>query len=180
MVIRHGEKPAKDGEPYGVTQKGKRTKESLEVRGWQRAGGLAQLFAHGSDHSQRAALASPRFLFASKPLKRKGSRRSIETITPLAEKLALKINSTFQRNQYAQLIEEAVACNGVVLICWQQEYIPQIASTILGKEDVAPADWPDNRFDMIWVFDLDRSTGKYRFKQIPQKLLNGDSERPIE
>jgi len=180
MVIRHGEKPGKDGEPYGVTQKGKRSKESLQVRGWQRAGALAQLLAHGSDHSPRAALASPQFLFASKPLPRKGSRRSIETITPLAEKLALTINSTYQRNQYARMIEQAAACNGVVLICWQQEYIPQIASRILGKEDVAPSDWPDSRFDMIWVFDLDRSTGRYRFKQVPQRLLNDDSEKPIK
>jgi hypothetical protein len=45
MLIRHAEKPAKDGAPFGVNRKGLRSKEALAVRGWQRAGALATLFA---------------------------------------------------------------------------------------------------------------------------------------
>src|SRR4030095_8231101 len=103
MLIRHAEKPAKDGTPYGVTEKGKRSSESMEVRGWQRAGALTTLFAPTDGHLQTASLATPQFLYASKPLRRRGSRRPMETITPLAQKLRLKINTSFPRFAYESM-----------------------------------------------------------------------------
>lgn len=177
MLLRHAEKPAKDDAPYGVTRKGERSKESLEVRGWQRAGALVNLLV-SPNHHNHAALAKPQFLYASKPLRRKGSRRPIETIMPLADKLALKINAEFQRSQLVNMIEDVCSRKGVVLICWQREYIPEIASLILGKRKIAPSDWPEDRFDLIWVFDLHGSS--YRFRQVPQDLLAGDSTTPIK
>jgi hypothetical protein len=119
-------------------------------------------------------------LFASKPLRRKGSRRPIETLTPLAQKLAIRINSTFQRSDFESMLDEVYSCKGVVLICWQREYIPEIASCILGSKKLAPPVWPDDCFDMIWVFDLVKSSSKYTFKQVPQKLLSGDLTTPIK
>src|SRR4030095_5263503 len=108
MLIRHAEKPAKDSAPYGVTAEGDRNKESLEVRGWQRAGALANLLAPNNGHFQHASLAKPKFLFASKPLRRKGSRRPIETLTPLAQKLAIRINSSFPRSEFESMLDEVV------------------------------------------------------------------------
>ena len=180
MLIRHAEKPAKDSAPFGVTADGDRNKESLEVRGWQRAGALANLLAPNNGHFQHASLAKPQFLFASKPLRRKGSRRPLETLTPLAQKLALRIDSSFQRSDFENMIEEVFSCKGVVLICWQREYIPGIASYILGNEKIAPPIWPEDCFDMIWVFDLVSSSSKYKFKQVPQKLFEGDLNTPIK
>ena len=179
MLIRHAEKPAKDSTPFGVTSKGERSKESLEVRGWQRAGALATLLAPSSGHLQHASLAKPQYLFASKPLRRRGSRRPVETITPLAQKLAVRINTSFQRAEVESMVEEVVLCKGVVLICWQREYIPEIASQILG-DHVAPPAWPEDCYDMIWVFDLLPSRSKYSFRQVPQKLLAGDLRTPIK
>lgn len=180
MLLRHAEKPAKDDAPYGVTRKGERSKESLEVRGWQRAGALASLFVPAIDHFPHRALATPQFLYASKPLRRKGSRRPLETILPLAEKLSIKINTEYQRSQLVNMIADVFSRKGVVLICWQREYIPEIAALILGKKKVAPSEWPEERFDMIWVFDLVRSTGAYKFQQVPQELLAGDLTTPIK
>ncbi|HEY2963697.1 MAG TPA: hypothetical protein VGJ37_14855 [Pyrinomonadaceae bacterium] len=174
MLIRHAEKPAKDGAPYGVTRKGEQSKESLEIRGWQRAGALSTLLAPSNGHFQHTSLAKPQFLYASKPLRRKGSRRPIETITPLAEKLGLGIHSDFARSEFDQMVEEAFSCRGIVLICWQREYIPQIAAHIVGQDHIVPTTWPEDRFDMIWLFDLDRSATRYKFRQVPQKLLKGD------
>lgn len=179
MLIRHAEKPAKDGAPYGITAKGERSKESLEVRGWQRAGALANLLTSTNGRPQHPALAKPQFLFASRPLRRRGSRRPVETVTPLAQKLAVRINSGFQRAEVESMVEAAVLCKGVVLICWQREYIPEIASLILGDR-TAPATWPDDCYDIIWVFDLLPSRTKYSFKQVPQKLLAGDLTSPIK
>jgi len=180
MVLRHAEKPAKDNAPFGVTRKGERSKESLEVRGWQRAGALANLFVPVNGHLHHSALATPQFLYASKPLRRKGSRRPIETITPLAEKLAIRINSDFQRSQLVNMIADVFSHKGVVLICWQREYIPEIASLILSQKKIAPAEWPEDRFDLIWVFDLHPSSLTYKFRQVPQQLLAGDSKAPIK
>ena len=180
MLLRHAEKPAKDDAPYGVTSAGERSKESLEVRGWQRAGALVNLFAPANDNLQHRALATPDYLYASKPLLRKGSQRPLETITPLAEKLSLTINSEFQRSQMVSMVEDVFSCKGVVLICWQREYIPDIASLILGTKNLSPAEWPEDRFDMIWVFDLHGASFTYKFRQVPQELLAGDSTSPIK
>jgi hypothetical protein len=179
MLVRHAEKPEKDSAPYGVTPQGERDKESLQVRGWQRAGALITLFAPPNGKFN-ASLARPKFLYASKPLRRKGSKRPIETITPLAERLDIEINSDFQRSDFESMLEEVFSCRGVVMICWQREYIPEIALKILDGRKTAPANWPEDCFDMIWVFDLDRSSGRYKFKQVPQQLLMGDSRTPIK
>lgn len=180
MLLRHAEKPAKDSAPFGVNRKGQRNKEALTVRGWQRAGALTNLFAPANGHFQHPLLATPQFLYASKPLLRKGSRRSLQTITPLGEKLAVKINSDFERSNFDSMINDVFSRNGVVLICWQREYIPDIASLILGKKTIAPSDWPEERYDMVWVFDLDRTSSTYSFAQVPQELLGGDLINPIE
>src|ERR1044071_3507150 len=179
MLLRHAEKPAKDEAPFGVTEQGERSKESLEVRGWQRAGALTNLFVPSNGHFQHPSLAKPQFLYASKPLRRKGSRRPIETITPLAEKLAIRVNTNFPRNDYESMLDEVFRCKGVVLICWQREYIPEIASYILGNKKVGPRSWPEDCFHIVWVFDLDRSSSKYTFKQVAQKLLADDLASPI-
>ena len=78
------------------------------------------------------------------------------------------------------MLDEVAASKGVVLICWQREYIPDIASHILGNTKTAPSNWPEDCYDMIWVFDLAPSSSKYRFKQVPQKLLGGDLVSPIK
>ena len=181
MVIRHAEKPTTDHSPYGVTLKGALNKESLTTRGWQRAGALAHFFAPSNGLFQDPSLAEPRFLFASRYIKRKGSRRSIETLMPLAEKLAIRINSDFPRSEMEEMLEAALLCSGVVLICWQREYIPRIADHILGDKTMAPRHWPEDRFDVVWVFERDpASAGGYGFKQVSQRLLAGDWLTPIK
>jgi hypothetical protein len=179
MLIRHAEKPDRDAVPFGVTEKGLRNKEALAVRGWQRAGALAALLAPTDGHFQHRALAKPQFLFASKPLRRKGSRRPIQTIRPLAHKLEIDIKSDFERAEYESMLEQVFSCKGVVLVCWQREFIPEIDLHFLCGGIKVPSDWPEDRYDIVWVFDLDRRSGTYTFKQVPQDLLNGDSRTSI-
>ena len=142
MLVRHAEKPAKDLAPYGVTREGERSKESLQIRGWQRAGALIALFAPPNGQFN-VSLAKPQFLYASTPLKRKGSRRPIETITPLAQKLAIEINWDFPSSHIESMLEDVFSCRGVVMISWQREYIPEIALKILDGRTIAPAVWPE-------------------------------------
>jgi broad specificity phosphatase PhoE len=179
MLIRHAEKPQDSSRPYGVTAEGEREKESLTVRGWQRAGALVHLFAPADGRPQDRSLARPQFLYASKPKKQNGSRRPVETLTPLAEKLAIRINCNFMRFETGGMLEEVRACVGVVLISWQHNYLPEIANGLLGDEKTVPQQWPEDRYDMVWVLDLDPTSGRYNFKQVPQLLLMGDWATPI-
>jgi hypothetical protein len=170
MVIRHAEKPA--GNIHGVTAQGEKDPESLIVMGWQRAGALAPFFA-----VPPPPLSVPQFLFAAEAEKATSSERPVETITPLSAKLGLKINTTWKKKQWSEMTDAALEAKGVALICWQHDDIPNIANKLLGK-DVAPK-WPGDRFDMVWLLTYDATSKKYKFSQVPQLLLAGDSDKLI-
>jgi hypothetical protein len=173
MIIRHAEKPAESGEPFGVTAAGDQDVESLTIEGWQRSGGLACLFAPGRGPLQAPELATPDFLFASESKSGGGSNRPFETITPLASKLGLT-PTTHKKTSLDKVAAGAMSCGGTALISWQHEDIPAIANVIVGNETTVPQNWPGHRFDLIWVFDLSVSSGSYSFTQVPQLLLAGD------
>jgi broad specificity phosphatase PhoE len=178
MVIRHAEKPAESGFPTGVLETGEQDPESLTVRGWERAGALLCFFAPTAGGLQYPDIAQPQFLFASGTGKRSDSLRPQQTIKPLSEKLKLSVNTDYSKGEEKDLVAHVLGCSGVVLICWQHEYISNIANEILG-ETITPQNWPKSRFDLVWVFDLNPISGKYNFKQIPQLLLASDSPMPI-
>jgi len=67
---------------------------------------------------------------------------------------------------------------GIALIAWQHEEIPAIGEAILGSKPGTLPKWPGDRFDLVWVFDLDKS-GSYKFSQVPQMLLAGDTSSVI-
>jgi hypothetical protein len=103
------------------------------------------------------------------------SDRPEQTIAPLSQLLgtAVPLNLNFVKGEEQQVAAAAMACAGVVLIAWQHEDIPAIANAILGRTGIVPPNWPGNRFDVVWVFDL-RPDGGYSFSQVPQMLLAGD------
>ena len=146
MIIRHAEKPGSyNGQAYdGVnatgTQAGTEGAEHLVTLGWQRAGALVTLFAKPWG-PKNPDLATPQFLFASKPTKdddnssehnsddHQPSQRPYETLIPLASALgsnsqAMAINLSYSKKQYDEMIADTLSCNGTVLICWQHEDIP--------------------------------------------------------
>jgi hypothetical protein len=131
---------------------------------------------------QSPSLSTPQALFAASPGSSGSddgkSQRPLETITPLAGKLGLTIDTSFAKGQEVQVAEAAMAQEGVVLICWQHQVSHLIANRILGNDTTAPQTWPGDRFDVVWVFDL-QGDGSYAFTQVPQLLLEGDSPDPI-
>ena len=180
MIIRHGEKPA--GKVAGVNEAGAKGDHHLSVRGWQRAGALACLFAPARGALQHGLLAKPAFIFASASgdsgTGTSRSRRSEETVGPLAERIGIAVDLRFSKGQEKALAEAAQACDGPVLIAWQHENISVIANFILGAQ-VAPESWPSDRFDLIFVLTLNALDGRYSFAQVMQCVLAGDSERPL-
>ncbi|MGO9928749.1 MAG: hypothetical protein ACLPLP_22205, partial [Mycobacterium sp.] len=188
-VIRHGEKPADPldpsaplSPPFGVDINGNQSIHSLLPRGWQRSGALAVLFAAALGPPQ-AGLRTPTTLLSpdyGKPDKTQG-HRTYETIQGLSARLSVPINSAFAEGQEPALASAVVAdYTDVVLICWEHQHIPAIATalpTVSGTQ--IPAAWPGDRFDVIWSFTLQpgASPAEYVFSQIPQQLLAGDTVR---
>ncbi|HEV3157639.1 MAG TPA: hypothetical protein VGZ00_09875 [Candidatus Baltobacteraceae bacterium] len=176
MVIRHAEKPSGMPPPNGVTADGEVDPDSLIIRGWQRAGALISLF-DSAGGPLRNGLTVPQKLFASNP-QGDVSQRPLQTITPLAAHLGCTIDTRFSKGDEKDLVDAAKNFSRTVLISWQRERIPGIANRILG-DTIAPQDWPHDRFDVVWVFDLNQTTGQYVFSQVPQQLLAGDSSVEI-
>jgi hypothetical protein len=180
MLIRHAEKPPGDPPPHGINSKGDHDEESLTVQGWQRAGALAGFFAPSAGSFQNSEIATPATIYASQIVRGNGSERPQETVTPLIDKLGsgnVKVKFNYAKGQEKEVANSAQARNGAVLICWEHHNISKITKHFpISKNNTTPvpSEWPDNRFDLIWVFDLDSRSGGYRFTQVPQLLLSGD------
>ena len=178
MMIRHAEKPVPGAVPLGVTPDGMPDEHSLTVRGWQRAGALATFFSPSSGQPAYAPISRPQFIFAASGQTVARSVRSRQTVTPLATKLggAARANFEFGGGQEAEVAAAILQCSGVVLIAWEHHNLPVIASHFPispgNKAPVAP--WPDDRFDLVWVFDQDTDASGYLFTQAAQQLLAGD------
>jgi broad specificity phosphatase PhoE len=172
MVIRHAEKPNGDGGP-GLMPNGAENPRALTATGWNRANALVNLFNPPDGAVPRPPLAKPSSLFASGS----ESLRPKQTVAPLAAALNLSVR-TFLKGQEAELVAAAKKAEDPVLISWQHEAIPDIAGLIRGAADGVPPKWPDHRFDLIWVFDLQPS-GAWSFAQVPELIMPGDSAKPI-
>ena len=72
-------------------------------------------------------------------------------MTPLKQLLGIAIDSTIPVGSEQELVDKAIASDGVVLIAWHHEKIPAIANLIL-QNKTAPQKWPGDRFDVVWIF----------------------------
>ena len=136
---------------------------NLSPRGFQRAAALPKLFG--------SRLPKPDIIIATRASK--GSNRPMETVEPLARALDLPIDNRFRDDDYRTLAKYLMTDQRydgkVVLVCWHHGKLEQLARA-LGVKD-APV-WPDDQFDHVWV--LGRDSGRKRFEDVHQKLLDGD------
>jgi hypothetical protein len=177
MLIRHSERPSADKKIRGVSPDGRKDKESLTVRGWQRAGALARFFAPLDNHFVHPALATPKTLFASKSGPSAPSLRPQHTLLPLAELLQAGVNGDYYEGEEIALVQKAMASPGPALIAWKHLSMQTIANAILGDATTAPQSWPFERVDVVWIFD--RRDEGWTFTQVPELLLAGDRAEPI-
>jgi hypothetical protein len=99
----------------------------------------------------------------------------------VAAKLGLAIDTSFKKDKYKPMTDAALACDGMVLIAWQHQDIPAIGTHLLkrsGASGIAlPTAWPQDRYDLVWVFDRPSGSGPITaFTQVPQLLLAGDQD----
>ncbi|MET8627984.1 hypothetical protein ABZW30_30300 [Kitasatospora sp. NPDC004669] len=167
MIIRHGEKP--DGNLPGLDENGKHDGKSLTQRGWDRAKALPTLFAPPA-----TGLHTPARIYAATdqgPMA--GAHRMRQTVTPLAAKLGLTVDTTYAESQESELAGAALAGTQPVLICWEHSRIPRIVEALGASGSGVPGTWPD-RFDLVWVFSRPAG-GAWTFQEVRQHLLNGDA-----
>jgi len=184
LVIRHAEKPETAGDG-GVDATGARDPRSLTSRGWQRAGVWAELFA--PSYSQPQTLPRPTAIFASAPASHaevaagggSKSRRPLETISPLAAKLGIKVDLHFAKGGEADLAKAISAIEGVVLVCWQHEDIAAIANALTPRPKGVPQNWPGHRFNLIFKFTRPGNASPWAFQQIVPVMLDGDTSEPL-
>ena len=160
LIIRHAEKPLRDESVH------------LSPIGAERAAKLPQLFSASKDRP--APFSTPDFIFAAKDSRH--SHRSVETVTPLARKLRLAVYSNYADADFSNLAEKIL--NGreyagkTVLICWHHETAPELAHKLGAAH--APNHWKDETFDRVWELTYNQK-GKATFRDLPQRLLSGDS-----
>lgn len=160
IIIRHGEKPASGND--------------LSPQGEERAEALPKFF-ETNPTATRFGLPVAIYAMGQKPNDPDDSIRAIETVTPLAYDLHLKIHDQYSKEQIQPMLEEVVntpAYNGrTVVICWEHSMIPLMAQA-LGVQN--PPQWPDSVFDRAWIFTVNGNK-LAGFQNIPEDVLPGDS-----
>jgi len=185
MIIRHAEKPPKNGgEPLDVQANGEPGNgKSLIVPGWQRAGALNAFFAPYKSTPANAAIATPDYIYAASPTSE--SQRPWETVTPLAAWLNYaqgtpQFNVSFSiGGGEPAMVKSVLALGGTVLICWEHDNImPNVMSAIDKQVPIAnyssiPNPFP-NVFYLVWVLDLNKKGTSYTWSSVNQNLMAGD------
>lgn len=178
MIIRHGEKP--EGDDPGLDADGREDEASLTATGWQRARGLVGLFDPPAG-TLRAELARPVAIYAAGATDEGEGQRTRETVAPLADALGLTVNTEFGRGderELARAVEKNAERQGATLISWQHGGIPEIVDRFPNVRPAPPKEWPDDRFDVVWV--LTRSGDGWRFGQVPERVLPQDRAAVID
>jgi hypothetical protein len=175
MIIRHGEKP--DDSTSGIDASGNEDDSSMTATGWDRAHRLVDLFTPAAG-PVRPGLARPAAIYAAGANENGEGQRTRETVAPLAGRLGIPVNTGFGKGDGQALVEHVMTQPGPTLISWQHSEIPAIAGAFPAVTPTPPAEWPDDRFDVIWT--LTRTADGWRFAQLPELLLPQDQAEVIE
>ena len=174
MFIRHGEKPGDNGPPHGINHNGEHDSHSLSVRGWTRAGALAGLLARGPS-VLHPNIVAPERIYATKSTHEYMSKREVDTVTPLAHRLSLPIDDSFNHDQVAELAQSIIGGPQPTLVAWHHGSMTDVLAKFpVSNVGDIPKHWPEDRFDLIWVLSRKSEDHNYQFTSVNQGLLDGD------
>jgi hypothetical protein len=158
IIIRHAEKP-----PTG---------DDLNAKGRQRAAALVPYFLETPDVLE---FKTPVAIYAQKSTEDHKSRRPVDTVKGLAKALNQELIQ-YPRSEAMQMVKDIMAKpeyeGKMVLICWSHTGIPDMARAF-GVKDVP--EWPGSVYDRDWIITFNK--GAATFRNVPQKLMYGDSEK---
>jgi len=89
--------------------------------------------------------------------------------------LGLEVNTDFEHGHEHKLAKHVLEQSENALVVWHHGEIPEALSffTISNIADV-PKEWPQERFDLIWVLTKSSEVDDYLFTSVNQQLLSGD------
>jgi hypothetical protein len=174
MIIRHAEKHQPGSHGKGVTEDGRPAKHELTVRGWQRATALVHFFSAAGAVSKSSAIQVPQAIYASDATRQSPSLRAMHTAGPLAASLGIEVNHDYAEDEEADLAAAVCKAPSPVLIVWHHGHIYRLAREIAGDHVKCPTHWPDDRFDVVWIFERGPHGSGWTFSQIPQCLFPDD------
>ena len=129
LLIRHAEKPL--------------IGENLSCKGVNRSLALPGVLV--------AKFGIPNFTYV--PSIGKGSAtkhsRMMQTITPMASKYNLTINSKYSKNDAKGIAADILTKKGTVLVVWVHSLIPSLAEAFGVKNSIAK--WDSDDYDSIWI-----------------------------
>ncbi len=128
IFIRHGEKPLKG--------------DNLTCQGLNRALQLPALLT--------GKFGVPAYLFAPAMYLGESTKhaRMFQTITPIAIKYNLPINSSHAEKDSAMIAEDLKSKKGTVIIVWEHKAIKSIIHALGISDNLI---WPDDDYDSIWI-----------------------------
>ena len=146
------------------------------LRGWQRAGARAALFAGGGG----ADYPVPTRLYAARPGDDSDpdhgpSRRPSETLQPLADRLGLPLDTRIKQGDEAVLAAELQSLSGVVLVAWEHKAIVEglVPQLPIGKGS-PPTHWPDDCYNLVLRFDRAAGASAFDYRPLWPRILSGD------
>jgi hypothetical protein len=162
ILLRHGEEPDDKAAVH------------LSARGDKRARALVSLLAKPPlTLTSNAPIAA---LFATRVTRDGRSYRTGETLAPLARETGLPVQTPFLAKDYALLARSVLTNQSfrgqTIIICWTHHNIADLAGAL--GADPKPPPWKEKVFDRLFV--IARVDGACVWRNIPQRLLKGDSK----
>jgi hypothetical protein len=158
IIIRHAEKPASG--------------DDLNAKGRMRAAALVPYFLEAPEVLEYK---TPIAIYAQKSTDSHKSRRPVDTVKGIASALKQDLIE-YPREDALKMVKDIMAKpeyeGRMVLICWSHTGIPDMARAFGVKE---VPEWSGSVYDRNWIITFDKGT--VNFKNVPQKLMYGDSDK---
>ena len=142
VIIRHGEKASNN---HNLSCKG-------QNRALQLPAVLDKKFPN-INHTFVPALGHNKFT---------SHARMFQTVTPLAIKNQLPINSKFAGKNYDGIAKHILSKDGTVLLVWEHSKIKNIAQGLGVKN---PPEWSSKDFDSIWAISFENGKASLEISQ---------------
>jgi hypothetical protein len=85
-----------------------------------------------------------------------------QTITPLAIKNELEINSSYSGNDHEGIADNVLSKKGTVLLVWKHSKIDEIAQNLGVKN---PPKWRSQDYDSIWIVSFNNGKASLGIEQ---------------